>query len=130
MSLTILEQQAREKAGQGPDWGVYSFRHLDESSGMLLTGAVTRAVYKSGPRKGMRNWKLRDKSTDLPVFITYAERDAYVTSWEASTGKCSRCEGEGKTPAGWSTATGQTYRDCPKCGGSGLANVAEVGSIA
>lgn len=130
MPMTLLEQQAREKANQGPDWGVYRWEHLPESNGMMLTGAVVTATYKSGKRKGMTNWTKRDASTERRIFISYAEREAYEAAWEASTGKCSRCEGEGKTPAGWSKDTGQTYRDCPKCKGTGLAKVAEVGSTA
>jgi len=125
MGISLVELHAREKSGQGEDWGVFRWEHMPESKGMLLTGAVAKTLYKSGKRKGTPNWKLRDTSTERRIFINYAERDAWDAQWEATTGKCSRCEGKGLTVAGWSRAEGQTYRACNTCGGTGAAKVME-----
>ncbi len=124
MAGNLLEQQAREKAGQGPEWAIYRWESIPEANGSMLTGAVAPPLL-SGKRKGKPNFSKRDVATEKRVFITNAERDAYEARWEQETGKCARCEGKAQTLAGWSKAEGQTYRPCRACGGTGAAKVTE-----
>lgn len=119
MAGNLLEEHAREKAGQGPEWAVYRWEAIPEAKGSMLTGAVAPPL-KSGKSKGQPNWKKMDKTTERKVFISYQERDAFEAKWEAETGKCSQCEGKGQVSAGWSREEGRTYRNCKACGGSGL----------
>jgi hypothetical protein len=120
MRESLLEQHAREKAGQGPEWAVFRWEAIPEAKGSMLTGAVAPPLL-SGKRKGRPNWKKLDKSTERRVFITHDEADAYMLAWERETGKCARCQGEGKQIAGWSRDEGARYRQCGVCGGNGLA---------
>lgn len=128
MPVNLLEQQTREKAGQGPEWGVFLWEQLPEAKGMLLTGAIAPLLL-SGKFKGKPNWKKRDLTTERRVFISYVEQATYEAKWEAETGKCARCEGEGKTVAGWSREAGQTYRSCVACNGTGAAKVTEGATL-
>lgn len=124
MAGNLLEQQAREKAGQGPEWQVFRWEAIPEANGSMLTGAVA-PPFPSGKYKGKPNFKQRDVTTEKRVLITKAEQAAYEARWEQETGKCARCEGEGKTVAGWSREEGQTYRPCRACGGTGAAKATE-----
>lgn len=123
MSRLLVEQHAREKSGQGPDWAVFRWENLPEAKGMLLTGAIA-PPYKTGPHKGTPKWKARDMKTEKRIFIAYVDQDAYNAAWEASTGNCSRCFGKGDTPWSWSKAEGSKRKPCGQCKGTGKAIIA------
>jgi hypothetical protein len=134
MAYQLVEQHAREKAGQGPEWEPWLLESYPKTNGprlfMQLTGAVAPRFTK-GPRKGRRNWKKKDKATERVIVITPAEQESYEAAWEQDTARCSQCMGEGKTIASSSSNGDRTYRPCRKCGGDGLAKVAEtVGATA
>ena len=124
MRESLIEQQAREKAGQPPEWAIYKWEAIPEANGSMLTGAVAPPL-KSGKHKGKPNWKKFDKSTERRVFITTAEHDAYRAKWGRETGKCPECLGEGQVWAGWSKAEGTRHRECLACKGTGAALVKE-----
>lgn len=87
----------------------------------LVTGAVCKETFKSGPRKGEKNWGKRDRSTERELAVTFAELDAFMAKWEAETGLCSACGGGGETMTGWSAESGSAYARCRPCAGSGKA---------
>ena len=113
---------ARQR-GVPEGWHWYSLNVVGDikdraNGGILVKGAICTAVYKSGPRKGQPNWS---KRTDEREFlITTRDYDAAMAAWEAETGNCSRCGGDGQELASASSA-GSTYRACRKCNATGRA---------
>lgn len=91
------------------------------SGGHILKAAVCPVVYKRGSRKGKPNWPKRDRSTEATIVFSNAELDALISEWEAETGLCSTCGGDGQEWCGWSAEAGNRYRQCTACGGSGKA---------
>jgi hypothetical protein len=86
---------------------------------MQVTGAVCDVVFKSGPRKGRKNWAKRDKSTEFSVRYTERQEKEVQLQWEADTGFCHKCHGNGTAWAGWSAVNGTTYKICRRCAGTG-----------
>lgn len=86
-----------------------------------ITGAVVTETFKRGPRKGRLNWAKRDKSTEWSFRFTDAERAAFYAAWEAETGLCHACHGNGEEFYGWSRDEGNKYRPCNRCGATGEA---------
>lgn len=125
----LLEIHAREKNGLPENWCIYAWERMPPPPMQHFYWQIKGAVappFKSGPRKGKKNWKRRDKATDKTVAITYEEHKAWLAAWEQRTGKCSNCEGDGKEWAGWSQAEGSRFRECSRCKGSGAAQTAEA----
>lgn len=119
----LLEIHAREKAGMGETWNLYHYEHVTlggKHVGYELKGAVAPPKL-SGKSKGQPNWAKRDMATDRTVGISVADHDAWVDQWEARTGLCRECMGDGKTVASFSVSDGPTYRECGSCQGTGKA---------
>jgi hypothetical protein len=74
-----------------------------------------------GKRKGQPNWRKLDRSTREVLYITPAEHAAWCSLWEARTGRCHECTGDGEVCTGWSALAGRRMKVCPRCGGSGQA---------
>lgn len=103
-----------------PDgWQWYRQEAID--GGLLVTGAVCDATYKSGPRKGLTNWSKRDKATERRILISELAMLGRRMQWERDTGKCSECFGTGAEWAGWSAKDGNRTRPCRRCGSTGKA---------
>lgn len=81
---------------------------------VMVKGAVCTAVYKSGPRKGLKNWSKRTDNREL--VITFREVDEFKAKWEAATGLCSRCGhgGDAGMELAGSTSSGSTFRPCTR----------------
>jgi len=77
---------------------------------------VQVGVISHGRRKGQPKYSADRKS----VVVTIAEEQAEHARFEAETGKCGDCKGEGKVLAGWHHVTGTSYRECVACHGSGM----------
>lgn len=85
---------------------------------LLLKGAVPGAVFTRGKNKGKPNpAKYTDKRE---LIITRSDLSATKARWEAETGKCSNCYGEGKTVASAHADGTRTYRGCNRCHETGL----------
>lgn len=110
-----LEEVARRKVN-GPDgWAVCRWERIGAGNDLVVTGGVPR-VLKSGPRKGRLTW--RDVPTQKAV-VTGAEIEIEKVRYEANTGKCGDCMGNGEVFASWSAAEGIKHRPCMRCGGTG-----------
>ncbi len=123
----LLEEHARELAGQGPGWGFYELLAIRDSKRNFIatrvTGAVAPAITR-GKRKGQPNWRKMDRSTREVLYITPDAHAAWCSLWEARTGKCHECTGDGEVCIGWSAADGSRMKVCPRCGGSGAVPAA------
>lgn len=121
---TLLEMQAREKAGMPPDWEACEWKCMPPGEVQPIYFAVKGAiapVITRGPRKGQRNWARKIKSTVRSVAITPVDHEKWVAEWVTRTGKCPKCLGEGQVFARWNEAEGTTYKPCAECGATGKA---------
>lgn len=123
MSGYLIEIHAREKAGMPDTWRSWLWERVGPPEApypfIRLTGAVVPLLTR-GPRKGKPNWRRKDKATERVVTITPDEHDAWATAWQARTGKCRDCMGEGRRPWSSSARDGTTYRSCKACEGTGV----------
>ena len=113
----VPELAARKKIGAGDDWKLYAVKHIDDDI-TLVEGAVPLGVRKNGLPK----WPpVKDCQK---VYVTMQQRDEVARAYEASTGRCVECGGDGFVFNGWHYEKGFKYRDCTKCGATGKAGVA------
>lgn len=80
-----------------------------------ITGGVPTKVFVRGPRKGKPKWSGVTLAT---YWIRRADVEETKRLWEAESGKCANCEGDGKETASVSV-NGKTFRTCSRCNGSG-----------
>lgn len=113
--INHLENVARRKLGiVSPDWFIGAWEKIGPDA-VLCSGGVTRTITK-GPRKGRKAWgSMPDK-----VVVTDAEEHAERLRYETETGKCANCD-DGQTWAGWHHETGNYFKTCTRCKGSGKA---------
>lgn len=118
---TLLEVHAKEKIQAPPGFAFWLFESLPESGPaqvIKLTGAVA-PMKTRGQGKGRPNFRKLDPATRREVYLSVEEHRTWVAEWEKKTGLCSHCQGKGKRPAGWSIETGNRFKPCGACGGSG-----------
>lgn len=118
---SLLNQFARELAGMPEPWQRYRFEVIAGQTKyelVRLTGAIAPSNL-SGAQKGRPNWAKLDPATERVVHFTRAELAAWHAAWEARTGLCAACQGEGRKVHAWHRETGTEYRPCRECGGSG-----------
>ena len=90
----------------------------DRANGaVIIKGAVCTAVFKSGPRKGEKNWSKRTDQRELVVSMR--EYDAFKEAWSTRTGLCSSCGGRGETLVRASADGNKEYGPCRMCNGTG-----------
>ena len=117
----IYNLAAQRLKGVPVDWQWVSIESKQSPFGRFtqVTGAVPVGFYSRGPRKGRAKWPARK---DCQVFrFTPAQLEEAMLAWEAETGNCSTCGGDGQEQFGWSKAEGKRYRQCSRCGGTGKA---------
>ena len=120
--VSHMEAVAIRKSGI-VGWEPYLYERCG-TDGVLLTGAVPRLL-KSGPRKGKKTW---DRKGATSVVVIAAETDAEEAAYEARTGNCGKCFGEGEVCVGWSKDDGKKIRTCKHCQGTGKATTSEASS--
>jgi hypothetical protein len=97
--------------GLAVDWIWFRSEVVD---GYFLVTGVVCPVFQRGPRKGLRNWAKRYKSTERTLVITPAELRACQLRWEVASGRCHACRG-----AGEERMSARKMRTCQRCKGSG-----------
>lgn len=105
---------AARKAGDIPGWEPWFYERV--GGGLIIKGGIPRLISK-GPRKGKKTWDPKESQT---VVVTPEEVEREYQRYEAETGKCGECFGDGKVVAS-AGVSGTTYRECKVCGGSGKA---------
>ncbi len=108
------ENVARRKLHPLPDgWEICKWERMGPDA-TLFSGCVP-GVFASGPRKGQKKWGPITRE----CIVTDAEADAEASRFEAETGLCHSCGGDGQEWAGWSAVEGSKFRTCRRCTGSG-----------
>lgn len=105
MSFTHTLEVARRKAGGGPDWNWIKIRRVGDDATLVVGGI------RGSPK---REWSPE-------VAVMDSEADAEERAYEERTGRCGECLGVGQIIAGVSRENGASYRECPKCKGTGSA---------
>ena len=80
-----------------------------------IVGAVPIGTITRGPNKG-RPKMPKERQT---VFVSDAQVRETEQLFEQNTGKCHKCEGDGNEWCGWSRESGNRYRRCSRCDGTG-----------
>ena len=76
-------------------------------------------LFASGPRKGRKNYA---KATGRHVIqILDSDLPMVIATYEAVTGKCRECYGEGKRWIGWNRDSGSRHEPCKRCMSTGIA---------
>lgn len=112
-----LEAHARELLDMPPEWRAY--RWEVNGRGVYVEGAIPLTVYQRGPRRGQVKWKPR--THEAAIVVLNGQHCAWLTEWEAATGKCHNCSGTTQEWAGWSAKDGSRYRPCRRCEATGKA---------
>src|SRR3990167_10978085 len=73
-----------------------------------LTGCISTGTYKKGPQKGRPKYD----GPRQEVVVTNAEEAAELDRYEADTGRCGRCLGDGQVLAAWNHLTGVSWKQC------------------
>ena len=110
---------AREVVGM-EGWEPYRWQ-LTDGDGQIVNGCKPSGYYTRGERKGQPKFRPATPGTERTVAISKRDLEARAAAYEAETGKCWDCKGEGQECAGWSRDTGIKYRACSRCNGSALA---------
>jgi len=112
--MQMYHIDAIAKARVGVD-GWEPFSYLNSGSGRLLvTGDIPRII-TDGPERGVQVW---DQVVHrVSIVITHIDYFNHLQDYEASTGKCGHCLGEGRVIHSWHHREGTQYIRCPKCRG-------------
>lgn len=62
------------------------------------------------------------QDTIRTLFIDREKAEQWSKGWEARTGLCAECLGEGRQLASWNIEKGTTYHKCSACDGTGGPN--------
>lgn len=107
------ENVALRKLGNPDGFMFYAWHCLDASI-VKMTGCVPTRNYTRGKRKGQPDY---GSGPAKVVYVAEVEVKAEYARYEAETGHCGECMGEGHVFAGWSVDAGTKHRTCPKCNG-------------
>lgn len=118
------EVVGRRKLGRANSDGFLFFRWEAVGDGVLMDGCVSSGVFVSGKRKGRPRY---DGPTER-VFVSDAEMTAEHKAYEARTGNCGKCIGEGRVWHGWHHIEGNKYIECSACVGTGRLQRVEAAS--
>ena len=113
--MNHLDEVARRKVAGPEGWEVCGWERIGTGNDLVVEGGVPRLL-KAGPKKGKKTWR------DVPVqkaVVTEAELKAEHARYEAETGNCGDCFGNGEVFASWSVSAGVKHRPCKRCNGTG-----------
>lgn len=119
MKLGHREAVALRKLGEPAGFQFYQLEFIGTDA-VKLTGCIVTRTYSRGPRKG----KPVFDGERLVAVVTAGEEEIERARFEAETGQCGECMGEGKTLKAWRQETGAEWRPCRSCGGTGVVQKA------
>lgn len=113
--MSHLDEVARRKVSGPEGWEACGWERIGGGNDFVVDGGVPRLL-KAGPSKGEKTWR------DVPVqkaVVTGDELKAEHARYEAETGKCGDCYGNGEVFASWHHIEGVKHHECDRCGGTG-----------
>ena len=117
----LYDLAAQLLRGMPPEWQWCELASINTPFGRFpqVTGAVPTEFYSRGPKKGKPKWLARYCYSVLQ--FSPAEIEQVRLKWEDETSKCSACGGDGQELFKISITNGNSYRECRRCGGTGVA---------
>lgn len=120
--VDAMRLAARRKLNAPPEWEWFRASVLKPyAHGVtLLHGGIPARRNDGTPRVGKARW------TGVAVqecVVTREEMAFEMSEYERTTGRCADCAGKGERVSGAGVRDGETYRtwkQCCKCGGSGV----------
>lgn len=128
MRLDLLNIQVKRKYSLPENWNIYQWAAKPEGGPMTYSEVTgVSAPLKPGKTDPIFDfdWKKRDKSTKATFTITNEEHEEFLSQWEAETGKCRECIGEGKNVSRCGVNIETECRPCRLCGGTGKPKLHE-----
>jgi hypothetical protein len=122
----LLAIQLKESIPEG--WCPMVYTALDDREGTALIQGSVAPLKTRGPSKGRPNWRKRDLSTERKFVVTRAQIQEAKAHFEARTGLCYECDGNGTKFSRWERDIGSTYdTPCKRCSQTGIAPHARPG---
>ena len=113
-SIRFAENIARAKLAPLPDgWDISRFEAIGPDAALYTFSGYR--ILTRGPHAGKRKYMGPSRT----AVVTDAEIAAARAAFEAATGKCCNCAGDGREYIGWSAQSGPKFRTCNRCSGSG-----------
>lgn len=117
----MLDNFVRERLNKPNTWELFKYSAKGKLDGfsvdMLFVEGCEPTIYKSGPRKGNKNFS--SKINFAAYAFPSSELEKYIEDWSNATGNCPTCFGKGKVFKSWSKDLGTTEKDCKVCKGEG-----------
>lgn len=117
MIVNHREAVANRKITAPDNWRWFRLESVGD--GVMLTGCTSSGNYTKGPRKGRPRY---DGTPTDRVFVSDQECATEERRYEAETGKCATCGGDGKMWIGWKHGEGSQWAPCRACQTTGLAS--------
>ncbi len=117
MNNTHMIQVARNQHGLDASYHWSMMKVVDQKMGLTLIELGQRRVLTKGPRKGQEV----PKPPYFKAYVTQYQGEQEQSAYEARTGNCGECLGEGRVFAGWHHIEGDKFAECRKCNASGKA---------
>ena len=112
--IPFAENIARAKLQPLPEgWDIRRFEAVGTDAALYTFSAFR--IRTRGPNVGKR----KATGPSRAAVVTDAEIAAARAAFEADTGMCANCAGDGAEYAGWSAQIGRKFRTCNRCSGSG-----------
>lgn len=111
--------QVAEAKTEIPGWIAYEWQAME--GGSIVVGCVPDGVYTRGPRKGTPRLDTKGCTHRIAMVVALSEMEDRAHKYEAESGRCWNCKGEGKVWSSWSAESGTRFRSCDRCGATGKA---------
>jgi len=116
-SINDVNRAAEMKVGIE---GWLAYRWQATEGGSIVTGCVPCGTHTKGKNKGTPRFTKPIQGTQKIVVVTDEEMATLAEQFEAKTGRCWNCKGEGTLIAGWSKEGGTLRKPCKRCQGKGV----------
>lgn len=118
--FTMMALMKKFKIPDGWEVYMWELKNMNTPSEYIMhSGAVVTELFKSGRRKGMKNWAKKNRLHEMELPLTRDEIKSAALAWQSETGNCMECKGNGDEWFGWSAQDGHKYRPCKHCGATG-----------
>lgn len=97
-----------------PNWSYYTW---EDVGGALIVKGSEEYRKTKGANKGARAWR----GPKLTVVVTDEDQRMEERLYEAETGKCHQCQGDGQMWLKWTHDVGNHFGPCNRCAGTGVA---------
>lgn len=108
-----LYAQKYHRAPEGWHWCSLAVLPGQDGKKLIKVEGSVAPLFTKGKREGEHNWSAADPATERTFIVSVDELHAFVKAWEAETGGCSLCMGDGRVVTG-AGVSGTFYKACPR----------------